>query len=122
MTAVQACALPIYAGAGARVMPNWPDPPARPEDHAMSEILMDYWTAFAKSGRPSASGRPVWPAFTGVEGGYLALREGQAIPASNLRPGMFAVHEATYRRLRATGRAWTWRNIGAWAPPADKSN
>jgi para-nitrobenzyl esterase len=111
-----------HVGAGVRVMPNWPDPPAQPEDHAMSEILMDYWTAFAKDGKPSAPGRPTWPAFTGVEGGYLALRNGQAIPASNLRPGMFAVHDATYRRLRAAGRAWTWDNIGAWAPPPDKLN
>ncbi len=30
----------------------------------MSEIAVDYWTSFARSGDPNTKGRPAWPAFS----------------------------------------------------------
>ena len=105
-------------GPGALAPRNWPSPPpARPEDIAMSDALMDYWTAFARTGRPDPAGRPAWPAFTGPDGGYMAFRAGQAAPSSGLLPEMFEVQDAHMRRLRADDRAWTWINTGIAAPP-----
>jgi len=46
----------------------------RPEDYAMSEELMDYWTNFAKTGDPNGSKLQRWPAYTptsGSKGMYL---------------------------------------------------
>ncbi|MDD5666091.1 MAG: carboxylesterase family protein [Actinomycetota bacterium] len=53
-------------------------------DYALSEAMMEYWTAFARSGDPNASGVPVqWPAYTADAAAYLELGEVIA-PGSNL--------------------------------------
>ncbi|OFW58044.1 MAG: hypothetical protein A2V52_05480 [Actinobacteria bacterium RBG_19FT_COMBO_54_7] len=36
----------------------------RPEDVALSEAMMNYWTNFAATGNPNGKGEPEWPAFT----------------------------------------------------------
>ena len=35
----------------------------RPEDYKLSELIQNYWTNFAKTGNPNASGLPVWPPY-----------------------------------------------------------
>ena len=35
----------------------------RPEDRALSERMMDYWTNFARSGDPNGKGLPPWPRY-----------------------------------------------------------
>ena len=34
-----------------------------PDDRALSEAMIDYWAAFARTGTPQAEGRPSWPRF-----------------------------------------------------------
>lgn len=104
-------------GPGAIAPRNWPTPPTDAQDIAMSEVVMDYWAAFARTGRPVPAGHPAWPAFTAPDGGYLAFRGGQATAETNLLPGMFAVQDAQMQRLRAADEAWVWPNTGVWARP-----
>ncbi|MDP6094672.1 MAG: carboxylesterase family protein [Gammaproteobacteria bacterium] len=37
------------------------------EDHALSELVADYWVSFASNGNPNADGLPIWPAYNASE-------------------------------------------------------
>jgi para-nitrobenzyl esterase len=52
------------------------------DDYALSGAMMDYWTAFARSGDPNGAGSPApWPAYTADTAEYLEL--GGVITAGN---------------------------------------
>ena len=40
----------------------------RPEDYALSEQMMGYWTNFAKTGDPNGKGLPQWPVYAPASG------------------------------------------------------
>ncbi len=44
-----------------------------PQERALSDAMMAYWTSFAKSGDPNAGTLPTWPAYTLSEDPYLQL-------------------------------------------------
>lgn len=44
-----------------------------PSDSALSELMMDYWTTFARTGSPNSAGRPVWPRYTRVADDNIVL-------------------------------------------------
>ena len=44
-----------------------------PEDRALSNAMLEYWSSFAKTGTPKASGQPAWPAFEKPGGPVMFL-------------------------------------------------
>ena len=44
-----------------------PATPPRPEDNTLSELVMNYWTNFAKRFDPNGAGLPQWPAFSSAD-------------------------------------------------------
>ena len=90
-------------GAGAGLPPNWPLPDG-PEDGALSEAMMDYWVAFARTGRPDAAGRPRWRPY--AEGEAFMRFAGRPIAETDMLPGMFEAQDAWVGSRRRAGRQW----------------
>ncbi len=106
--------LPYVFGTLDRTSPRWPKIPATPQETKFSEAMIDYWTSFARSGRPEAAGQPDWPGYR--SGAAYMLFADAPRPSTNLFPGMYALHEAAVCRRRASGDLpWNW-NVGIISP------
>jgi len=56
--------------------------PTEPEDQALTETVMGYWGAFARTGDPNGPGRPQWPVYTAQRPMAMVLGEASgAAPA-----------------------------------------
>lgn len=108
-----AAELPYMFGMLDRTPPLWPKIPATPAETALSSAMLDYWTSFARSGRPTSATAPAWPAF-GSEAGYMHFGEGPR--AERRDPATFDLHEQAMCRRKAAGQAWNW-NTGIVSPP-----
>lgn len=107
--------LPFVFGTIGRLPPAWPKPPQTAGETALSDAMVDYWTSFARTGKPTAAGQPAWPAYDGNRA-YMAFRA-RPEPSVRLMPGMYDLEEAVVCRRRAAGtQAWNW-NVGLWSPP-----
>ena len=106
--------LPYVFGTLDRVSARWPTPPDTPAEWALSDAMIDYWTSFARDGRPAAAGGPQWAPW----GEGLAFMDFAAAPALSQgpMPGMYQLVEEVVRRRRAAGDIqWNW-NVGLAAP------
>lgn len=113
--AFHASELPFVFGTFGAVGPEWPKIPATPGETAMSDALADYWTSFAKTGKPVAAHAPDWPRYDGT-GAYMHFAAAPR-PERDLFPGMFGLYEEVMCRRRAAGNlAWNW-NSGLASPP-----
>lgn len=107
--------LPFMFGNLDRTPPNWPKVPDTTQQQRLSEAMMDYWTSFARTGKPVAKGEPDWPAY-GADGAYMAFT-GAPKPARDLLPGMYKLNNEVVCRRRASGdQPWGW-NVGLASPP-----
>jgi para-nitrobenzyl esterase len=61
------------------------------DEQALSATMVKYWTQFAKTGDPNASGSPMWPAYTTANDSILTLD----VPAANVQvtTGFKAAHK-----------------------------
>lgn len=107
--------LPYVFGTFGATPPLWPKIPDTPREIALSDAMLDYWTSFARTGRPQAAHAPDWPAYA-QGAGYMHFADGPE-PSTHLMPGMYALNEEVMCRRRAAGNLpWHW-NVGLASPP-----
>ena len=76
--------------------------------------MVDYWTSFARTGKPRAANAPDWPAY-GSAGAYMDFTDAPH-PQTNLMPGMYRLNEEVVcRRMAAGNLPWNW-NVGLASP------
>lgn len=118
--AFHAAELPYMFGNLDRTPPRWPRPPGTASEIALSDAMVDYWTGFARSGRPVAEGAAAWEAY-GDTANYMTFA-GSPRSGAGLMDGMFRLHEEAMRRRRASGvMAWNW-NAGLASPKLPASS
>jgi para-nitrobenzyl esterase len=106
--------LPYVFGTMDRTPQYWPKIPATAQEKRLSDAMIGYWTSFARAGAPRAANEVDWPAY-GTAGAYIAFADAPAI-AKDLFPGMYALHEESMCRRRASGEIpWNW-NVGLVSP------
>jgi para-nitrobenzyl esterase len=106
--------LPYVFGTFDATPPLWPKIPPAPQERALSDAMIGYWTSFARSAQPHAAQGPTWASY-GSEGAYLHFAQTPML-ARHLMPGMYALNEAVVCRRMAQGDlAWHW-NAGLAAP------
>ena len=113
--AFHAAELPYIFGTAGKTPPLWPKIPDDLTERRLAGAMGDYWTSFARSGRPQAKGQPDWPDYSN-NAGFLHIA---AAPKAghHLLPGTAALHEAVMCRRRAAGDiSWNW-NVGVISPP-----
>jgi para-nitrobenzyl esterase len=109
--AFHASELPYVFGTFDKTPPHWPKVPE--SDRILSDKIIGYWTSFAKSGIPSATGAPAWSAY-GSTGNFMHFADTPR-PETKLMPGMYDQYEAVVCRRRAAGIGWN-SNVGLASP------
>ena len=106
--------LPYVFGNFDGTPPRWPKVPEMPPQRRLSDAMIGYWTSFARTGKPMATGEPAWPAF-GSDQAYMAFTDVPQ-PSHDLLPGMYQlVNEVVCRRMASGDQPWNW-NVGIVAP------
>jgi para-nitrobenzyl esterase len=114
LRAFHASELPFMFGNMDRTPQYWPKIPATADEKRLSDAMVGYWASFAKAGAPRAANEADWPAYGSV-GSYMAFTGAPAV-AKDLFPGMYALHEESVCRRRASGEMpWNW-NVGLYSP------
>jgi para-nitrobenzyl esterase len=107
--------LPFVFGTVDRTSRFWPKIPPTASEAKLSDALNEYWSSFARSGRPQADNAPAWQSY-GTDGNYLDITDAPHV-SQHLLPGMYALEEQVVCRRRANGvYGWNW-NVGIVSPP-----
>ncbi|HUR41064.1 MAG TPA: carboxylesterase family protein [Verrucomicrobiae bacterium] len=110
-----AAELPYVFGTFDGTPPAWPKIPETAAERKLSDAMLDYWTSFARSGKPQTGNAPDWPAY-GEAANYMAFTD-TPHPSQRLMPGMYELQEEVACRRRAQGNLpWHW-NTGIISPP-----
>ena len=113
--AFHASEIPFVMGTVEGTPPLWPKIPDSAVERSQAAAMQGYWSAFARSGVPSASEQPAWPAY-GDQRAYMAFNAAPE-PGTGLLPGRFELIDEVICRRRAQGdQPWHW-NVGVVSPP-----
>ena len=105
--------LPFVFGTFDSTPPMWPKVPDTAPERKFSDAVIEYWTSFAKSGKPKAAGDPDWPVF-GKAGAFMDFGLTPTV-GKDLLPGMYQFNEEVVCRRRVAGDVgWNW-NVGLYS-------
>ncbi|MEP9360209.1 carboxylesterase family protein [Sphingomonas sp. KR3-1] len=114
LTGFHASEVPFVFGTINATPPAWPAIPDTVAEHRLSAAMLDYWTSFARGGKPVSANGPAWSSF-GADSAFMGFVEAPRA-ATGFMPGMYALHEQLLCRRRAAGtQSWNWRT-GSIAP------
>jgi para-nitrobenzyl esterase len=114
LTGFHASEVPFVFGTITETPPAWPAIPDTAAERHLSDAMLDYWTSFARSGKPTSERGPAWSAF-GAGSAFMTFADGPKA-STDFMPGMYALHERVMCRRRASGiQSWNWRT-GGMAP------
>jgi len=114
LTAFHASEVPFVFGTFDAVPAGWPAIPDTSGERQLAGAMLDYWTSFARNGRPSATNGPAWESFT-PNRSYMTFGEVPRL-SREFMPGMYELHEQIMCRRREAGtQSWNWRS-GSIAP------
>ncbi|KRB80732.1 carboxylesterase [Sphingomonas sp. Root710] len=118
MAAFHASEVPFVFGTLRSTPPEWPAIPDTAGERDISAAMLDYWSSFARSGRPVAARGPAWESF--APGHAYMHFAGVPNLLRRLMPGMYELHEQVMCRRKASGaQTWNWR-AGSIAPVLPK--
>jgi para-nitrobenzyl esterase len=84
---------------GALRDPAWQWLPFTADDAALSNLVQTYWTNFAKSGNPNASGLPEWPAWSDSKKEFLVIKnDGRVSAQRNFPPPLSSLSVENLRK------------------------
>jgi len=82
--------------------------PRRPNydaaDYAISRVMQEYWTNFAKTGNPDGAGLPAWPKYSPASKGYLAFTDGGPVAGTDLRRAQCEAYAESLKQAGAKAR------------------
>ena len=69
---------------------EWQWLPSTADDALLSDLVQTYWTNFAKTGNPNASGLPIWPAWDDDEKAFLVVNQDASVTMQRNFPPLFS--------------------------------
>jgi para-nitrobenzyl esterase len=105
--------IPYMFGTLDHLGPYWPKMPNSPQEWALSDAVIGYWTSFARSGHPEAANAPAWSAY-GTTAAYMDFQDVPK-PAKHFMPGMYRLMDEVACRRHANDQPWLW-TAGISAP------
>jgi para-nitrobenzyl esterase len=114
ITGFHASEVPFVFGTITATPPAWPKIPGNAAERRLSAAMLDYWTSFARNGKPSSVSGPAWRVFGG-DSAFMNFADAPLV-STGFMPGMYGLHEQVMCRRRADGtQSWNWRT-GSAAP------
>jgi para-nitrobenzyl esterase len=119
--AFHAIEVPYVFGLIGKPVPDaWPAAPDTAAERKLQDIVMTYWSHFARTGFPGEANGVAWPRY-GKSPAYLAFESGPA-PGVDAMRGAYQLHEDVVCRRRAAGNQMWVINVGLAAsrlPPVN---
>ncbi len=79
---------------------EWQWLPSTADDASLSDLLQTYWTNFAKTSNPNASGLPNWPTWSDGKKEYLVVNPDASVTAQRNFPPLFSSLSASELKQR----------------------